>query len=297
LSGVHLIEASAGTGKTYTITSLIVRAVVERAVPLERIVAVTFTNAATAELRERVGSRLEKARLVFQGAELDKPDELLSELSRRAASSRGRRAIERALGDIDKAAIFTIHGFAQRLLADFAFESGAHYDVELVGDQARLVYDAVVDFWSTRIATASVRELRWLGGPSLLASFRNIAKEAAGSADVPVVPIRPAPPVEPLFEELGLAFDQAKRAFAGQRQALGELIGLSGLNKRTFSATAVAKNLVEFESYFAGDDPFARPDAALVDRYAASSRWIAWPERPKSWAPLSNYAWWRGESS
>ncbi|MFO7340730.1 MAG: UvrD-helicase domain-containing protein, partial [Lysobacteraceae bacterium] len=54
LHGVRAIEASAGTGKTFTLATLVVRLVLERALPVEKILAVTFTEAATQELRARV---------------------------------------------------------------------------------------------------------------------------------------------------------------------------------------------------------------------------------------------------
>jgi ATP-dependent exoDNAse (exonuclease V) beta subunit len=58
LQGVNLIEASAGTGKTYTICSLYLRLVIEQDYDVQQILVVTFTKAATAELRERIRARL-----------------------------------------------------------------------------------------------------------------------------------------------------------------------------------------------------------------------------------------------
>ncbi|HEY3565807.1 MAG TPA: UvrD-helicase domain-containing protein, partial [Casimicrobiaceae bacterium] len=54
LDGIRLVEASAGTGKTWNICGLYLRLLIERALPVKEILVVTFTNAATAELRERV---------------------------------------------------------------------------------------------------------------------------------------------------------------------------------------------------------------------------------------------------
>src|SRR4051812_13636191 len=59
--GITLVEASAGTGKTFSIAGLILRLVLEEHVPIEEILAVTYTVAATQELRERVRNRLREA--------------------------------------------------------------------------------------------------------------------------------------------------------------------------------------------------------------------------------------------
>ena len=59
--GVTMLEASAGTGKTYGIASIVLRLVVEEGLGIDQILVVTFTEAATAELRERVRRRLRDA--------------------------------------------------------------------------------------------------------------------------------------------------------------------------------------------------------------------------------------------
>ncbi|MDV7400557.1 UvrD-helicase domain-containing protein, partial [Arthrospira platensis SPKY1] len=76
LSGLNLIEASAGAGKTYTITGLYLRLVAEAAIPVHRILVVTYTNAATKELRDRIRDRLAQLRLAFLRGRADPDDEL-----------------------------------------------------------------------------------------------------------------------------------------------------------------------------------------------------------------------------
>ena len=61
LGGTNLVEASAGTGKTFTIATLFVRLVLERELDVDRILVVTFTEAAAAELRGRIRERLLQA--------------------------------------------------------------------------------------------------------------------------------------------------------------------------------------------------------------------------------------------
>ena len=110
LKGRWLIEASAGTGKTYALERIVLRLVIEKGMSIERILVVTFTNAATAELRERVRSLFHKAAEVLRLG--DETSEFISffEKSRRCGFDPQER-IEQALEHFDEASILTIHGF------------------------------------------------------------------------------------------------------------------------------------------------------------------------------------------
>ena len=66
LGGRNLIESSAGTGKTYTISRLFLRLVLEKRIEISKILVVTFTEAATEELRQRIRDILNKARKAFE---------------------------------------------------------------------------------------------------------------------------------------------------------------------------------------------------------------------------------------
>jgi exodeoxyribonuclease V beta subunit len=118
LRGVHLIEASAGTGKTYTITSLVLRLLVEEERPIESILAVTFTNAATAELKSRVYERILQAQAVLAEKKSAAGDAALERLLAYGSRERAEQLLEIAARDVDRAAIFTIHGFAARSQAN-----------------------------------------------------------------------------------------------------------------------------------------------------------------------------------
>ncbi len=128
LAGVNLVEASAGTGKTWCLARLVVRLVVERRTEVSRILVVTFTEAATEELRVKVRGALTEA--------------LAAAPDREAAAF-----LREAVSAFDQAAIHTIHAFCRRVLTDSAFESGALFDGELITDQAALVQEAADDFW------------------------------------------------------------------------------------------------------------------------------------------------------
>ena len=113
LSRHAVVEASAGTGKTYTIEQLVLRLLTEEAVPLERILIVTFTEKATGELKVRLRAMLERA--------LQKDDDFAP-------------LLKPALDHFDQAPIFTIHGFCQRLLQEYALEQAQDFRAELVND-------------------------------------------------------------------------------------------------------------------------------------------------------------------
>jgi exodeoxyribonuclease V beta subunit len=159
LEGTTLIEASAGTGKTWTLATLYLRLLLERRLQVGQILVVTYTNAATAELRDRVRSRLREAAAYFEQLEAGTaPDgddgsagEPLRTLGARSAAagtlSQARKHLATALRSFDEAAIFTIHGFCQRILLENAFESRAPFEAELVTDEGPLCSEVVKDFW------------------------------------------------------------------------------------------------------------------------------------------------------
>ena len=112
LRGMHLIEASAGTGKTYTITSLYVRLLLERSLRPEQILVVTFTEAATKEIKDRVRTRLLTALAVVKGEQGAGEDDFLAGLvSRYQGDSAAATLLIHAIRSLDLAAIYTIHGF------------------------------------------------------------------------------------------------------------------------------------------------------------------------------------------
>ena len=156
LQGTQLIEASAGTGKTWTLCGLYLRLLLERGLPVSDILVMTFTNAATAELRERIRTRIVDtlARLRSQGP----PDAFTDKLLQRQRDLHGldddtlARRLDLALQSFDEAAILTIHGFCQRALAEAPFTAGMPLQQTLLADDSALRLQVVHDFWRRRIA-------------------------------------------------------------------------------------------------------------------------------------------------
>ncbi len=162
LSKGNLIEASAGTGKTYTICGLVLRLLLEKELAIENILVVTYTDAATEELRGRVRAIIrDGCEVLMHPAEDDRLDgilagnDLLASLSRKYASqnerARARDLLVSAVRNFDLAAIFTIHGFCRRMLQTFCLESNVTLSAELLTDENELLGGLVKDFWRKRI--------------------------------------------------------------------------------------------------------------------------------------------------
>ena len=164
LWGSRLIEASAGTGKTWTIAALYLRLVLghggeagfERPLQPSEILVMTFTRAATRELSDRIRARLLEAARVFRGeAEPAAHDSLLAGLladhpagpPRQAAAWRLAMAAE----GMDDAAVHTIDAWCQRMLREHAFDSGSLFDEELAGNEAALLTEAARDYWRAQL--------------------------------------------------------------------------------------------------------------------------------------------------
>lgn len=144
--GIHLIEASAGTGKTYSIAQLVVRFVVEEGVSVEEMGVVTFTRAATAELRQRIERRLIEVRNALAGAAVDDPKlaEWIGTLSDLEAA---RRRLEAERLKLDLMPIQTIHGFCHHALRQHALEAGELLGQTLLEEEDAFFQTIVDDFW------------------------------------------------------------------------------------------------------------------------------------------------------
>ena len=158
LNGINLIEASAGTGKTWNICGLYLRLLLERRMEVQQILVVTFTNAATAELRERIRSRIVETIEFIDKTQACAGDpfvpSLVTELTVRHGMATEEMALRLnlALQTFDEASIYTIHGFCQRALADTPFSAGLPMSMELLQDDGDLLLEAVHDYWRRHIA-------------------------------------------------------------------------------------------------------------------------------------------------
>jgi len=143
VQGVTFLEASAGTGKTYTISKIVVRLIAEQNVPISSILVMTFTEAATKELNARIRTALQET---LQGMSLSNPSDELA-IQYKTAKPQAANRLRAALATFDEAAIFTIHGFCNRVLKEFAFESNRLFEPTLIKEQRPLWLEAIRDFW------------------------------------------------------------------------------------------------------------------------------------------------------
>ncbi|MDR1349732.1 MAG: exodeoxyribonuclease V subunit beta [Zoogloeaceae bacterium] len=169
--GKTLIEASAGTGKTFSICVLVLRLVLEQQRAIGEILILTFTRAATAELKERVRKRLlETLEFLEDGKHADDLfiPPLIAALEEKGQSRAGMQAcLRRALLTFDEAAIFTLHGFCQRVLADTPFAAGQPFIQEFASAESGndlLLRESIADYWRRTMAQGHL-------APALLAGL------------------------------------------------------------------------------------------------------------------------------
>ncbi|HHS9537887.1 TPA: exodeoxyribonuclease V subunit beta [Klebsiella quasipneumoniae subsp. quasipneumoniae] len=244
LRGERLIEASAGTGKTFTIAALYLRlllglggeAAYPRAISVEELLVVTFTEAATEELRGRIRSNIHELRIACMRGESDNPlySALLAEIADKDDAAKTLLLAERQM---DEAAVFTIHGFCQRMLSLNAFESGMLFEQQLIEDESRLRYQACADFWRrhcyplTRDIAAVIHDV-WKGPRDLL---KSLDRWLQGEA-----PQLKSPPAadETLAERHQQIIGRIDSLKQQWREQVGEIEGVledSGLDRRKFN--------------------------------------------------------------
>lgn len=159
LKGISLVEASAGTGKTYNITSLYVRAVLELDLEPSQILVMTFTEAATAELKYRLRSRLRESLDAVVKQDPGKDDFLSELLSRNYPDAENK--LRAAIDVFDESAVFTIHGFCNRLLSEYSLQFDVPPNFELLTDSSEMLQECVDDYWRSFIQSAENDEKSW----------------------------------------------------------------------------------------------------------------------------------------
>ena len=272
--GTTLVEASAGTGKTFQITSLVLRALLRNDLTIDRLLVVTFTEAATSELRDRVRTRLRAAALAAAAREADPTarsgdplvDGLLDDVDLPAA----RLALEGALRGFDEASIFTIHGFCQRMLRQHAFESGTDFELELATDLSDLIEELVRDFLTRRLHAAPaalVRRLQQLGVG--LQSLLGLARRVTDHPDLAVLPASvPAPAVD--LGPLETAMDAAARAREGEEAAITRELLAAGLHASYYKAEKIPGMLESAAQWLALADPLH----PLMESPSTPNKWL-----------------------
>ena len=256
LSGRNLIEASAGTGKTYTLAALYLRLLLVKGLAVEEILVVTFTEAATEELRDRIRSRLRQAQRALETGPGE--DSFLAALLQGIDDpALVRQRLADALACFDEAAVFTIHGFCQRTLQEHAFACGTFFDAELVTDQQALLLEIAEDFWRQRVFPASAGFVRHLQDRRLNpTSLVGLVGRHAQDTRLRVVPAGGAPSPEDAERRLAVSFVRLQQ---GWRQSGPEVLDLlasdPGLNRRRYSQGRIPRWGEALDRFVAGGEP------------------------------------------
>jgi len=164
LSGSNLIEASAGTGKTYSIALLTIRLIIEKKIPIEKILMVTFTKAAVAELEVRVRAFVRMALKVSRGEQISDPT--ITNLVLTQNGIQGSEAVSKNLENaqlfLDETSVLTIHSFCQRTLSEFSFETGQIFGAETItpDEYNQMIEDAFNEYWRINITTIRLDVLK-----------------------------------------------------------------------------------------------------------------------------------------
>jgi exodeoxyribonuclease V beta subunit len=291
LDGRVLIEASAGTGKTYQIGLIYLRVLFERPLGVEQVVVATFTDAAAQELRDRLRLRLLEAerwledRLAGRPPHGDSPLHayLDRHIADEAAARDGLRRIRLARADFDRAPILTIHALCQRIQREYPLESGASFADDPLVDELALIGECVEDFWRRRVLTAAADDPALPGALATgLDGFKRLVASvrAAGPERV----LAPAPVERDALRAALSSLDEAD-AFAVPLRALladPDAIAWNGTKKASrMLVERLAADEQPGRALFALDDEdLARLCGEACARWQNKARRVALEEQP-----------------
>lgn len=245
LFGERLIEASAGTGKTFTIGALYLRlllglgqaAAFSRPLTVAEILVVTFTEAATEELRGRIRSNIHALRIACVRGYSKEPlfASLMAEIGDLSDAAAQLLAAERQM---DEAAIYTIHGFCQRMLTHNAFESGILFEQTLLQDELPLRRQACADFWRRHcyplpLGIARVISQEWSGPETLLG---DLVGYLHGEAPALHQPPQDDETLLMRHAQIVTCIDTIKAQWQAVAGELETLVSQSGVDKRSYSS-------------------------------------------------------------
>ncbi|WP_462323892.1 exodeoxyribonuclease V subunit beta [Desulfoplanes sp.] len=260
LEGANLIEASAGTGKTYAIAALYLRLILEQGLTVQQILVVTYTKAATAELRDRIRGRIRDALLLLQtDEESDEPflRGLLTSIRAGGGTGGAVNRLTLALQGFDEAAVFTIHGFCQRVLTENAFESRETFDAELITDQNGLVNTIAEDYWRVHCSGVSSLFAEYLLDNSKKISLRvlcSLAKTLMNHQETIIEPQGDAPDTQGLEREYVRTFRQARSEWYRGREEVRKILFEHPALKKTAYNKKTLSNLIDgIDTMFAGE--------------------------------------------
>jgi exodeoxyribonuclease V beta subunit len=255
--GVTVLEASAGTGKTYAVAALAARFVAEGIAPLERLLVITFSRAATQELRDRVRATFVEAAEALRAGEPGPHPTLydaLTTVEGRPADD-NERAVRRqrlldAVANYDAATIATTHEFCHAVLRSLGVAGNSDPAERLQDDISALAGEVIDDHYLAAYADV----------PQAVVEFKEARRAATAALDNPHAELRPT----------GEAADSVPGALAGFAAGVRSEVEVRKRRTGVFTFDDVLSRLAQAVSpdqSFAAERMRARWDVVLVDEF------------------------------
>ena len=270
LDGSNLIEASAGTGKTFNIARIYLRLLLEKDCKTGEILVVTFTIAATSELRERIYLLLEKSLEIYSqyGSDLPDPETLEKEhrldlqhagiLINNKNNLNNMQNLSEALRNFEDSSIYTIHGFCSKLLSDQAFETNTPFEFEITKDISSLVESAIKDQWRNLVYSLDENIIKYSIQNELFYDFYvSAAKAFIKSGADNVFRISEYMSLnDAIFSEYHSRLLQIKDCWKNNRDVIITLLRNSALSKTSYGDGTLLKLFSQMDTFSAseGDD-------------------------------------------
>ena len=224
-----VLEASAGTGKTFALAALVTRYIAEGQATLDQMLLITFSRSATQELRDRVRRQIADAVAAFKNPSLARGNEVLEHLLAGSADEveRRRTNLVDALAGFDAATIATVHQFCRLVLSSLGVAGDSDAGVELVESLDDLIAEIVDDLYLARFG-------RERDDPAI--SYREALSLARAVAGNPATELRPRDPEPGTHAAVCVDFAQAVLAELEIRKRRRGILGYDDLLTRLADA-------------------------------------------------------------
>ncbi|MGV8122419.1 MAG: exodeoxyribonuclease V subunit beta [Candidatus Xenobiia bacterium LiM19] len=242
LTGCNLIDASAGSGKTYNITTIFLDLILTKKLNVSEILVVTFTEAATNELKERIRRRLREVCDLESGSR--------------------QESLRKALLSMDEAAIFTIHGFCRKILTEHAFESGAFYGTDLATDIDGLIKTAYHDYLRTHFLDCDVEMLKLIKSgdysPFHYEDVYKAAREKLSNPDLLILPdIKPVQGIQDQALQMFVVYEDLRKTWEAESVNIKAVLKNSSLHKSSYKENDLDRFCADMDTFFGGTEAFA----------------------------------------
>ncbi|MGM0608160.1 MAG: exodeoxyribonuclease V subunit beta [Candidatus Muiribacteriota bacterium] len=278
LGKVNLIEASAGTGKTYNIAGIYLRLIVEQFYKPSEILVVTFTDAATGELKDRIMKKLKKALGLFNkilqnnnSVETDdsENEQLLKIYEKLQNKKKSIKYLNLAVLSFDEAAIFTIHGFCKKILNENAFESKTMFNFKVKKDVSDILYDLVLDYFRKNFMTESLEFIQFLQNSDLFKqdSIMQLTSQVINNPKSIVVPDYDDISwnyVEKGSTQIASEFKSLKNLYFKNKEDIIKILNFDGLSKSKIKSKKITEYIDGFDELIKNCDIF---NALEVSKY------------------------------